>query len=60
MALAQLLAAAEVSNSAVNTLQKRKLIEVFEEEMRRDPLADVTFPPVKDYVLSGGQSAVLN
>jgi len=60
VALAQLLAAAEVSNSAVNTLQKRRLIEVFEEELRRDPLADVTFPPVKDYVLSPGQAAVLS
>lgn len=59
VAHAQLLAAAEVSNSAISTLQKRKVIEIFEEDLRRDPLADVTFPPVKDYELSSGQTAVL-
>lgn len=59
VAHAQLLAAAEVSNSAINTLQKKKVIEIFEEELRRDPLADVTFPPVKDYELSSDQTAVL-
>lgn len=59
VALAQLLAAADVSNSAINTLLKRKLVEVFDEDVRRDPLGDVTFPPVKDYDLSSGQTAVL-
>jgi primosomal protein N' (replication factor Y) len=59
LALSQLLAAAEVSNSAIKTLQKRKLLEVFDEELRRDPLADVTFPPVKDYNLSSAQAVVL-
>ncbi len=59
VALSQLLAAADVSNSAINTLLKRKLVEVFDEDVRRDPLADVTFPPVKDYELSSGQTTVL-
>lgn len=59
VALSQLLAAAEVSNSAINTLQKRQLIEAFDEDSRRDPLADVTFPPVKDYELSLDQTSVL-
>ena len=59
VALAQLLAAADVSNSAINTLLKRKLVEVFDEDVRRDPLGDVTFPPVKDYDLSSGQTRVL-
>ncbi|MBC8029707.1 MAG: primosomal protein N' [Pyrinomonadaceae bacterium] len=59
VALAQLLAAAEVSSSVINTLQKKHLIEVFEEETRRDPLGDITFPPVKDYKLSSDQAAVL-
>lgn len=59
LAVAQLLAAAEVSISAVNTLQRRKVVEVFEEELRRDPLGDVTFPPIKDYQLTSGQEAVL-
>lgn len=59
VALAQLLAAADVSNSAINTLLKRNLVEVFDEDVRRDPLGDVTFPPVKDYDLSSGQKAVL-
>lgn len=60
VALVQLLAAADVSNSVINTLLKRKLVEVFDEDVRRDPLADVTFPPVKDYELSSGQTAVLS
>ena len=59
LSLAQLLAAADVSVSAVNTLQKKNLVEVFEEDLRRDPLGDVTFPPIKDYELTEGQEAVL-
>jgi len=59
VALAQLLAAADVSSSAVNTLEKKKLVELFDEDSRRDPLGDVTFPPVKDYELSSQQIAVL-
>ena len=60
LSLSQLLAAAEVSVSAVNTLQKKNLVEVFEEDLRRDPLGDVTFPPIKDYQLTEGQEAVLS
>ncbi|HWN11533.1 MAG TPA: primosomal protein N' [Pyrinomonadaceae bacterium] len=59
VAMSQLLAAADVSNSAINTLLKRKRVEVFDEDVRRDPLGDVTFPPVKDYELSRGQTTVL-
>ncbi len=59
LSLPQLLAAADVSNSAINTLLKKRKVEVFDEDVRRDPLGDVTFPPVKDYELSNGQVRVL-
>jgi primosomal protein N' (replication factor Y) len=49
LALAELLARAKVSSSSVTTLQKRNIVEVFEEKLRRDPLGDVTFEQHQDY-----------
>jgi len=59
LALSELLAAAEVSGSSVSTLQKRKIVEVFEERLRRDPLGDATFERTEDYQLTETQESVL-
>ena len=40
LALPELLTQANVGSSSVTTLEKRKLVEVFQERLRRDPMAD--------------------
>jgi primosomal protein N' (replication factor Y) len=40
LALPELLTQASVGSSSVTTLQKRKLVEIFQERLRRDPMAD--------------------
>ncbi|HEY2971980.1 MAG TPA: primosomal protein N' [Pyrinomonadaceae bacterium] len=57
--LSELLAQANVSFSSVGTLQKRNMVEVFEERLRRDPLGDATFEPHQDYELTRDQDRVL-
>ena len=57
---AELLEAAEVSASAINTLEKRGVVETFVREVRRDPLAHAKLPKKNDLVLTSEQSAVLS
>ena len=57
--LSELLSKLDVGASTVATLQKRNLVEVFEEPIRRDPLGHATLPAVEDYVLTAGQLGVL-
>ena len=57
--LSELLVQADVSFSSVGTLQKRNMVEVFEERLRRDPLGDATFEPHQDYELTRDQDRVL-
>ncbi|HEY8186541.1 MAG TPA: primosomal protein N' [Pyrinomonadaceae bacterium] len=57
--LAELLSRAGVSVSSVNTLEKRKIVEVFEERLRRDPLGDATVEHHQDYELTSDQQRVL-
>lgn len=57
--LPELLAQANVSSSSVRTLQKRNIVGVFEERLRRDPLGDATFEPHQDYELTRDQERVL-
>ncbi|HVQ38201.1 MAG TPA: primosomal protein N' [Pyrinomonadaceae bacterium] len=59
LAFPELLSAAEVSASSVATLQKRKLVEVFEARLRRDPLGHARFEQPEDYVLTESQERVL-
>ncbi|MGI9068473.1 MAG: primosomal protein N' [Pyrinomonadaceae bacterium] len=59
LALSELLAAADVSGSSVATLQKRNIVEVFEERLRRDPLSDARFELTEDYQLTEAQVNVL-
>jgi primosomal protein N' (replication factor Y) (superfamily II helicase) len=59
LALADLLTKANVSASSVTTLQKRSVVEIFEEQVRRDPLRNALLPAVEDYVLTEAQHRVL-
>lgn len=56
---ADLLARAQVGPSPVMTLAKRKLIEIFEQQLRRDPLSNSPIAPVTDYVLTEDQKTVI-
>jgi primosomal protein N' (replication factor Y) len=59
LALPELLAKAKVGSSTVGTLQKRNVVEVLEERLRRDPLGDATFEQHEDYELTAEQKSVL-
>ncbi|PYS35578.1 MAG: primosomal protein N' [Acidobacteria bacterium] len=59
MAIADLINAANISESVVRTLLKKGLVEEFEEEMRRDPLARAELPVTEDFKLSSAQLAAL-
>jgi len=59
LAFSELLAEARVGPSSVTTLQKRGLLEIFEERMRRDPLGHAPYELPEDYVLSEDQNRVL-
>lgn len=59
MPLPELLRVTGVGISAVNTLLKRGIVEVVEENLRRDPLGQVVFPPAEEYKLTQDQIRVL-
>ncbi len=60
MPLRELLLAARVSISAINSLQKKGLVEVSLRDVRRDPLAGVSLPQVEEYKLTEAQAGVLS
>jgi primosomal protein N' (replication factor Y) len=57
--LPELLTKANAGASSVSTLQKRQLVEIFEQRLRRDPLGDATFDQHEDYELTVDQLEVL-
>lgn len=59
LSLPELLTKANVSFSSVGTLQQRKIVEVFQERLRRDPLSDARFEQHEDYQLTSEQQGVL-
>ncbi|PYS54785.1 MAG: primosomal protein N', partial [Acidobacteria bacterium] len=59
MAIADLIKAANISESVIRTLLKKGLVEEFEEEMRRDPLARAELPVTEDFKLTSAQLAAL-
>lgn len=56
MAFATLLETADASASSVQALEKRKLLEVFVRDVRRDPLVGATLPSKDDFVLTPAQA----
>jgi len=59
MAVGGLLTAAQVSESAVRTLLKRGVLEEFEQDVRRDPLAEAELPVNEDFKLTNAQTDAL-
>ena len=59
LTLPELFAKANAGSSSLSTLQKRSLVEVFEERLRRDPLGETTFDRHEDYKLTDDQLQVL-
>ena len=56
---ADVLARAQVGPSPVMTLAKRKLVEIFAQQLRRDPLSDLPAAAATDYVLTEDQETVI-
>ncbi|MBC7909023.1 MAG: primosomal protein N', partial [Pyrinomonadaceae bacterium] len=60
MAFTDLLEAANASASSVQTLEKRRLLEVFVREVRRDPLVGAKLPAKDSFTLTTAQTSALN
>ncbi|PYT05159.1 MAG: hypothetical protein DMF60_12840, partial [Acidobacteria bacterium] len=59
MAVSDLIRTANVSESAIHTLLKRGVIEAFEEDVRRDPLALAELPDTEVFKLTKAQADAL-
>ena len=59
LALQSLLKQAGAGATTVSSLQKKGLVEIFDEVVRRDPLAQVSLSPEQEYTLTSAQSSVL-
>jgi primosomal protein N' (replication factor Y) len=59
MTVSDLVEAAQVSESVIGTLKKKSIIEEFEQEIRRDPLALAELPDAEDFKLTAAQNSVL-
>ena len=57
--LREVLKNAQVSESAIKTLQKKGLLETYVEPVRRDPLANVILPSLETHTLTNAQVLVL-
>ncbi|HBB96057.1 MAG TPA: primosomal protein N' [Blastocatellia bacterium] len=60
MAIRDLVRGANVSQSAIKTLLKKGLVSEFEEELRRDPLANAKLPEADNLTLTQAQTEALN
>src|SRR2546429_8238875 len=59
MAAHDLVQTASISESVIRTLLKKGMVEQFEEEMRRDPLARAELPVNENFKLTSAQLAAL-
>jgi primosomal protein N' (replication factor Y) (superfamily II helicase) len=59
MAYADLLDVTNASASSIQTLERKKLVETFVQQVRRDPLASAMLPEVEDFKLTEPQTAAL-
>jgi primosomal protein N' (replication factor Y) len=60
MALQALLKETGVGAATVSSLEKKGLLEIFDEAVRRDPLAHTSSLAVEDYTLTDAQAGVLD
>ncbi len=58
--LQELLATAQVSISTINTLQRRGVVGISSQPVRRDPLGGAVLPTVEDYRLTEAQRGALS
>src|SRR5256885_924356 len=58
--LREVLKNAQVSESAIKTLQKKGVVETYVEPVRRDPLANVILPALETHTLTNAQVSVLS
>jgi primosomal protein N' (replication factor Y) len=59
MSLQALLATADVSASTITSLEKKALLEIYDDAIRRDPLAETLGIEDAEHTLTGAQSSVL-
>ncbi len=59
MLFTELIGLANVGASSINTLAKRGIVEVFVQEVLRDPLKDAKIPDILDLTLTNEQISVL-
>jgi primosomal protein N' (replication factor Y) len=59
MGFADLLERADASASTIQTLEKRRILEVFVRNVRRDPLATARLPEIDELELTGPQAKAL-
>ncbi|MEJ7624165.1 MAG: primosomal protein N' [Pyrinomonadaceae bacterium] len=60
MLFADLLVAADITASPIHTLAKRRLLEVYVEDIRRDPLASARLPKLEEFELTSEQEMALD
>lgn len=60
MLFTEVLEQADVGASPINTLAKRGMIEIYIQDVLRDPLAGADFPDRNEYVLTGDQQKALD
>ena len=60
LALQALLKEANVGAATVSALDKKGLVEIFDEAVRRDPLAHASSLPVEEFTLTAAQAEVLD
>ena len=56
----ELIEKTDAGASSINTLAKRGMVEIFVQEIRRDPLENVKLPDLQDLILTDEQSAILS
>ncbi|MBD0326521.1 MAG: primosomal protein N', partial [Pyrinomonadaceae bacterium] len=59
MSFTDLLQTANVSASTIQTLERKRIIEVYVRDVRRDPLANAALPATEEFSLTDAQSAAL-
>jgi primosomal protein N' (replication factor Y) len=59
MAVTELASVANVSASVISTMKKKGVVEEFEQDVRRDPLARAELPETERYILTEAQNEAL-
>ncbi len=60
LAFTDLLEMANVSAAPIQSLERKRVVEIFVRDVRRDPLAGATLPEMEEMQLTGAQAAALH